>query len=238
MTVKLFVFVFILTTTGVFYFSSFTNEHQDISKIKLAYSVSKGQSSCNCTLDFIDNTNRFELPNVKIIKNESMQSQTEGTLVWTESKQLARDGAIVGDIYLANQSAGALVDLNTIKVEQNQLLGLEITGGTLPDIVRSEIVNPITPMNGTGLKIGDIKIGKKISESTIVFNKLMNEPSLNQNSFRVQVPPEGGDMVLIVSLLYNSNDMNSNNTTSTGIDITKSSPLITGIYKSVLTMQR
>lgn len=227
----------ILMTIGILYLSSPTNEHQDISKIKLAYSVSKGPSSCNCTLDFLDNTIGFEMPNVKIIKNESMQSHTEGTLVWTESKQLATDGVIVGDIYIANQSAGALVDLNSIIVEQNQLVSIEITGGTLPDIVRAEIANPTTPMNGTGLKIGDIKIGKKISESTIVFNKLMNEPSSNQNSFRVQVPPEGGDMVLIVSLLYNSNNMNNNNTTSTGTDITKSNPLITGIYKSVLTVQ-
>jgi hypothetical protein len=92
-------------------------------------------------------------------------------------------------------------------------------------------------MNGTGLKIGDLKIAKMISESTIVFNKLINEPSSNQNSFRVQIPPEGGDMVLIVSLLYNNNNMNNNNTTSTGTDITKSNPLITGIYESVQTVR-
>jgi hypothetical protein len=49
-------------------------------------------------------------------------------------------------------------------------------------------------MNGTGLKIGVLKIAKKISETTIVFNKLINEPSSNQNSFRVQIPPEGGDI--------------------------------------------
>ena len=235
MTVKLFVFVLILMTTGIFYFSSFSNEHQDISEIKLAYSVSKGQSSCNCTLDYLDNTIGFDLPKVKIIKNESMQSQTEGTLVWTESKELAMDGAIVGDIYLANQSAGALIDLNAIRVKQNQLLGLEFTGGTLPDIVRAEIVNPTTPMNGTALKIGDIKVGKKLSESTILFNELMDEPISNQNNFRVQVPPEGGDMVLIVSLLYNSNNINNN--TSTSIALSKSDPLITGIYKSVLSVQ-
>jgi hypothetical protein len=235
MTVKLFVFVLILMTTGIFYFSSFSNEHQDISKIKLAYSVSKGQSSCNCTLDYLDNTIGFDLPKVKLIKNESMQSQTEGTLVWTESKELAMDGAIVGEIYVANQSAGALVDLNAIKVKQNQLLGLEFTGGTLPDIVRAEIVNPTTPMNGTALKIGDIKVGKKLSESTILFNESMDGPISNQNSFRVQVPPEGGDMVLIVSLLYNSNNMNNNTSTSTALS--KSDPLITGIYKSVLSIQ-
>ncbi|CAN5341031.1 hypothetical protein BH18THE2_BH18THE2_12530 [soil metagenome] len=149
-----------------------------------------------------------------------MQSQTEGTLVWTESKELAMDGAIVGDIYLAKQSAGALIDLNAIKVKQNQLLGLEFTGGTQPDIVRAEIVNPTTPMNCTALKIGDIKVGKKLSESTILFNELMDEPISNQNSFRVQVPPEGGDMVLIVSLLYNSNNINNN--TSTSIALSKS----------------
>ena len=238
MIIKLIVFAIILMTTGIFYLSFPTDQHQDISKIKLAYSVSKGQSSCNCTLDFLDNTSGFEMPNVKIIKNESMQSQTEGTLVWTESKQLATDGVIVGDIYLANQSAGALVDLNTIIIEQNQLLGLEFTGGTLPDIVRAEILNPITPMNGTGLKIGDIKIGKKISEHTILFNKLMNEPTSNQNVFRVQVPPEGGDTVLIVSLLYNSNNMNNNNvTSSTSTNITKSNPIVTGIYNSILSVQ-
>jgi hypothetical protein len=235
MIVRLFAFVMILTTIGILYFSSPTNEQQDIPKIKLAYSVSKGPSSCNCTLDFLDNTSGFQMPKVKIIKKETMQSQTEGTLVWTESKQLATDGVIVGDIYLANQSAGALVDLNTIIVERNQPLSLEITGGTLPDIVRAEIVNPTIPMNGTGLKIGDIKIGKKVSESTILFNELMNEPMSNQNSFRVQVPPEGGDMVLIVSLLYNSNNMNNNTSTSTALS--KSDPLITGIYKSVLSIQ-
>jgi hypothetical protein len=117
MIVKFFPFVIILMTTGIIYLSSPTNEDQ----IKLAYSVSKGQSSCNCTLDFLDNTIAFQMPKVKIIKNESMQSQTEGTLVWTESKLLATDGVIVGDIYIANQSAVALVDLNTIMVEHNPI---------------------------------------------------------------------------------------------------------------------
>ena len=61
---------------------------------------------------------------------------------------------------------------------------------------------------------------------------------VRRNSFRVQVPPEGGDILLIVSLLYNSNNVNNNNNTiSTGTYITKSNPLITGIYKSVLTVQ-
>jgi hypothetical protein len=81
MIVRFFPFVIVLMTTGILYLSSPMNEDQ----IRLAYSVSKGPSSCNCTLDFLDNTSGFQMPKVKIIKNETMQSQTEGTLVWTES---------------------------------------------------------------------------------------------------------------------------------------------------------
>src|SRR5215208_5226984 len=157
------------TNPNSHFYSSSLNE-LDI-KLKEAYAVSMGGNPCNCTLDLIDNTMRFELPNVKVIKNESIQSQTEGILKWTESKQLAADGIIIGDIYVANQSAGALVDLNTIRVRQNQRLGLEITGGTFPDFVKVEVVNSSTATNNTGLKIGDIEIDEKISESTLLFNR-------------------------------------------------------------------
>ena len=123
----------------------------------MAHAVSKGKlDPCNCTLDFVDDAVGFELPNVKIIKNESMQSQTEERLEWTASKQLAMDGVLVGvgDIYLANQSSGALVDLNAIRVVDNQALGIEITGGSEPDIVRAEIVNPVeASMSNTGLSL-------------------------------------------------------------------------------------
>ena len=36
---------------------------------KMAHAVTKGKLPCNCTLDFLDDTVGFELPNVKIIKN-------------------------------------------------------------------------------------------------------------------------------------------------------------------------
>ena len=75
MIVRFFPFVIVLMTTGILYLSSPTNEDH----IKVAYSVSKGPSSCNCTLDFLDNTSGFQMPKVKIIKNETMQSQTEST---------------------------------------------------------------------------------------------------------------------------------------------------------------
>jgi hypothetical protein len=223
------------TNFNSYFYSSSLNE-LDI-KLKEAYAVSKGGTPCNCTLDLIDNAMEFELPNVKIIKNESMQSQTEGTLEWTESKQLAADGIIIDDIYVANQSAGALVDLNTMRVGQNQLLGLEITGGTFPDIGKVEVVNSSIATNDTGLKIGDIQIDKKIFESTILFNKSINKPILNQNSFRIEVPQQGG-AVLIVSLMYNnSTDVNGTNNNVSAVPAQPRTPNLTGIYKVILSIK-
>lgn len=112
----------------IFYLIWYPNQPEDIIETTLAHAVSKGKFPCNCTLDFVDDAAGYELPNVKLIKNEFMQSQTEGRLEWTASKQLAMDGVLVGDVYLANQSSDALVDLNTIRVVDNQLLGIEITG--------------------------------------------------------------------------------------------------------------
>jgi hypothetical protein len=207
-------------------------------ELKDAYAVSKGKALCNCTLDLIGNTIGFDLPNVKIIKNESMESQTEGTLEWTESKQLAGDGIIIGDVYIANQSAGALVDLNTMRVGQNQLLGLEIAGGTFPDIGKVEVVSSSIAINDTGLKIGDIQMGKKIFESTILFNKSINKPTLNQNSFRIQVPQQGGEAVLIVSLMYNnSTDVHSTDDNVSAVPVQPRTQNLTGIYKVILSIK-
>jgi hypothetical protein len=220
------------------FYSSSLNE-LDI-KLKEAYAVSMGGNPCNCTLDLIDNTMGFELPNVKVIKSESIQSQTEGILKWTESKQLAADGIIIGDIYVANQSAGALVDLNTIRVRQNQRLGLEITGGTFPDFVKAEVVNSSTATNNTGVKIGDIQIDKKISESTLLFNRAINKPTFSQNSFTIQAPQTVGEAVLIVSLLYNNSDVRDDNGTNYNMSAvpTELRPLdITGIYMATLSIK-
>lgn len=221
------------------YFDSSSLNELDI-KLKEAYAVSMGGTPCNCTLDLIGNTMGFELPNVKLIKNEFMQSQTEGTLKWTESKQLAADGVIIGDIYVANQSAGALVDLNTMRVRQNQPLGLEITGGTLPDIVKVEVVNSSTATNNTGLKMGDIQIDKKMSESTLLFNKAINKPTSNQSTFTIQAAQSGGEAVLIVSLLYNNSDVRGANGTNYNINAISTQPRppdIAGIYTAILSIK-
>ena len=235
-SIVLMVLVGILYTASDPYFYSNSPDEPEI-KLKDAHAISKRETLCNCTLDLIKNTIGFELPNVKIMKNESMQSQTEGTLEWTESKQLAADGIIVDDVYIANQSAGALADLNTMRVGQNQLLGLEITGGTFPDIVEVETVKSLTPTNNTGLKIGDIQIDKKMSGSTLEFNKSINRPTLNQNSFRIQAPQQGGEAVLILSLLYNSADVNATNDHVGAVTTQPHMPSLIGIYKVILSIK-
>jgi hypothetical protein len=210
----------------------YSNQPEDIIETTLAHAVSKGMlSPCNCTLDFVDDAVGLELPNVKIIKNESMQSQTEGRLEWTTSKQLAMDGVLIGDIYLANQSSGALVDLNAIKVVDDQPLGLEITGGSEPDIVRAEIVNPVNAsMNKTGLRLVDIVIDKKLMDYTIsYYNKSLGVTSLEENSFNVRVPRQG-DYVLILSLIYKPYI-----STDTASNISHIGDL-TAIYKALLSV--
>lgn len=215
-------------TTGILYSSIYQNEYQE-TQIRTAYGVSKGEIPCNCILDIADLRSGFELPKVEL-----MQSPTEQPLDWAESKEIGMDGILVGNTYLGNYSAGDLVDLNTVKVSQNQLLGLEITDGTLPDIVRTELINSTTSMNRIDLKIGEIIIDKKISESNLLFNKSIKEPTLDQNSFRVQVPPQGGDFVIIVSLLYNKPYTSSTFNTTT---LTESNPVrLTGIYKGVISV--
>ena len=218
----------------ILYLIWYPNQPEDIIETILAHAVSKGMlSPCNCTLDFVDDAVGFELPNVKIIKNESMQSQTEGRLEWTASKQLAMDGVLVADIYLANQSSGALVYLNTISVVDDQLLGIEITGGSEPDVVRAEIVNPVdASMNNTGLRLGDIVIDKKLMDYTLsYYNKSLDVTGLEENSFNVRVARQG-DYVLLLSLIYKNNS--GNNDTASNISQIGD---LTAIYKALLSVR-
>ena len=173
----------------------------------------------------------FELPQVDVL-----QSKSELHLEWTESQEMGMDGILVGDTYLGNYSAGDLANLNIIKVEQNQLLGLEITGGALPDIVSAEILRPTTNMNRPDLKIGEIVVDKKVSDSFVFFNNSLNEPTIEQNSFRVETEPQGGDFILLVSLLYNYQPSNIRNGTASTTQTEPNSNFI-AIYKSVLSVE-
>jgi hypothetical protein len=206
------------------------NDYQE-GRIKVAYGVTKSEFPCNCTLDSVERRVGFELPKVDVL-----QSKSELHLEWTESQEMGMDGILVGDTYLGNSSAGDLVNLNIIKVEQNQLLGLEITGGALPDIVSAEILRPTTNMNRPDLKIGEIVVDKKVSDSFIFFNNSLNEPTIEQNSFRVETEPQGGDFILLVSLLYNYQPSNIRNGTASTTQTEPNSNFI-AIYKSVLSVE-
>jgi|GEM_PF-741841 hypothetical protein len=214
------------------YFNWYIYNPGGVEERMVAYAVTKGKLPCNCTLDFLDGTVGIELPNVKIIKNESMLSQTEGRLEWNESRQLALDGELVGDVYLANQSSGALVDLNTISVKDNQLLRIEVTGGSQPDIVRAELLNlKSSTLNDTGLSLGDVIIDSKLSDYVISYNKNLVEPTSEENSFRVHIPSKG-EYILILYLTYQEDGTNNftNNSATTNGDLT-------AIYKTFLSVR-
>jgi hypothetical protein len=225
--IRLFGLVILMLTAGIFYSSNHLNDYQE-GNIKVAYGVSKSESPCSCTLDSVNHRAGFELPKVEVL-----QSKSEAPLEWTESQELSMDGILIGDTYLGNYSAGDLVDLNIIKVAQNQLLGLEITGGSLPDIVSAEILHPTTNVNRPDLKIGEIVIDKKLSDSFVFFNKLLKEPTLEQNSFRVDTPTRG-NFILLVSLLYNYQPISNINNGTSNTTHTESNSNLLAIYKSVL----
>jgi hypothetical protein len=228
--IKLFGLIILMLTAGISYSLNHLNDYQE-GKTKVAYGVTKSEFPCNCTLDSVERRVGFELPTVHVL-----QSMSELQLEWTESQEMGMDGILVGDTYLGNYSAGDLADLNIIKVEQNQLLGLEITGGALPDIVSAEILRPTTNMNRPDLKIGEIVIDKKVSDSYVFFNNSLIEPTLEENSFRVETEPQGGDFILLVSLLYNYQPDNIKNGTDSTIQTEPSSNFV-AIYKSVLSVE-
>ena len=227
MIIKLLGFIILMLTAS--YSLNQLNDYQE-GRIKVAYGVTKSEFPCNCTLDSVERRVGFELPKVDVL-----QSKSELHLEWTESQEMGMDGILVGDTYLGNYSSGDLANLNIIKVEQNQLLGLEITGGALPDIVSAEILRPTTNMNRPDLKIGEIVVDKKVSDSFVFFNNSLNEPTIEQNSFRVETEPQGGDFILLVSLLYNYQPSNIRNGTASTTQTEPNSNFI-AIYKSVLSV--
>lgn len=226
-----YVIIIISLVAGFGSFSIYYDEYQKM-QVGEVHAFSKSKTPCNCTLDSVDNMAGFELPKVELL-----QSENEIPLEWTQSKEIGLDGVLVGNTYIANYSAGDFVEQSTIQVGQDRLLGLEISDGTSPNIVSVEIVNSTTPMNTTDLRLGEIVIDKKISDSFVMFDKSLKEPTLEQNSFMLQVPPQGGDFVLILSLLYNYNtNIDINNNESGGAPQTQPSSSFIAIYKSIVSV--
>jgi hypothetical protein len=227
-----YVIIIISLAAGFGCFSIYYDEYQKM-QVGEVHAFAKSKTPCSCTLDSVDNMAGFELPKVELLQGEN-----DIPLEWTRSKEIGLDGVLVGNTYIANYSAGDFVEQSTIQVGQDRLLGLEISDGTSPDIVSVEIVNSTTPMNTTELRLGEIVIDKKISDSFVMFDKSLKEPTLEQNSFMVQVPPQGGDFVLILSLLYNYDtniDIN-NNESGAAPEQTQPSSSFIAIYKSIVSV--
>ena len=173
-----------------------------------AETVASGK--CNCILDSTtyasshsNNMTGLTIPRVKLIKNETLESKTEGHLTWNTLKDTQLMGILSENFFYGNFSrgTGSSVALNILKVKQNESLGIQITGGSTPTQVKAEIINATVNKNGT---LGEIKtLGPKVAEIPIQYDKATKKPTLGKNSFPVKVP-EHGDYLLLIELTYNN----------------------------------
>ena len=178
-----------------------------------AETVASGK--CNCILDSTtyastpsNNMTGLTIPRVKLIKNETLESKTEGHLTWNTLKDTQLLGLLSENFFLGNFSrgTGASVALNTLKVKQNESLGIQITGGRTPAQVKAEIIKATVNKNGT---LGEIKtLGPKVAEIPIQYDKATKKHTLDKNSFPVKVP-EHGDYLLLIELTYNNKNQPS-----------------------------
>ena len=214
-----------------------------------AQTLSPG-ATCNCIIDLTTNSSGhygiditgITIPKVKLLKNETLLSQTEGRLSWLAIKSTQLMGIIMSGIFLGNftgTGTSSTVALNTINVKPNESLGVQISGGTIPSptAVKGEIINADLNVNGT---LGEIKtVGIKTVQFHLHYNKAIKKSILGINSFLINVK-EPGYYLLLISLGYNikphgSNISFNNNTISNnnlGYGQNKY-PLI-AIYESVL----
>ena len=202
-------------------------------KFYLAFAERVSSSPCNCILDVINNSHNYNhnntiayltIPKVKIIKNESLESQTEGHLSWKAVRSIQLMGIITENFFLGNFSSGTAssVALNTLNVKRNESLGVQIASGTIPTKFRAEVIKAAVNKNGT---LDEIKtIGKKIVEFPFEFNNTINKSSSDIKSITVNAS-EQGNYLLLISLTYNSSNKNQ-----------ETKPLL-AIYETVLTIK-
>jgi hypothetical protein len=137
---------------------------------------------CNCVIDYTttgqynNNITGITIPGIRLLKNETLQSQTEGHLSWIAIKSTRLMGILTKDFSLGNFSSGtgATVALNTINVSPNESLGIKISGGTIPaaGAVRGEIVKAYVNVNGT---LGEIRTaGNKTIQIPLHYSNAIN----------------------------------------------------------------
>ena len=180
----------ILVVVGFFLFSFFFNFN-----ILSAY-AEKIFNTCNCMLDSIyqDTMVGLTLPKVNIIKTESITSQTEGNLNWNAIKSAPMFGIKINDFFITNLTKGtaATVALNTININRNETLGMEIIGGAIPEETKLEILHAAIQEDG------------RLYDSIVQGEKLY-EYSLDTTNKSVQFNfHENGTYLLLIELKYNN----------------------------------
>jgi hypothetical protein len=196
-----------------------------------AQSVPVGK--CNCILDSTSyasapskNLTGLTIPSVDILKNETVVSATEGSLSWITDKGTELLGVLSDNYFLGNFSRGTgrTVALNMLDTKQNESLGIEVSGGSMPDQMKAEIIQASVDKNGT---LAEIKtVGPKIAEVPIAYDATVEEPTSDKNRLNVNVPAPG-DYLLLLELSYNG----------TGPISSLSSKPLTLVYETVLVAQ-
>ena len=209
-----------------------------------AQTVSSGK--CNCILDSTSyasvpssNVTGITIPSVDLLKNETVVSATEGNLSWISDKGTELLGVLSDNYFLGNFSRGTgrTVALNTLDIHKNESLGIEVSGGSLPDQMKAEIIQATVDKNGTLAEI--TTVGPKIAEVPIMYDATLEEPTMDKNRLNLSVPG-AGDYLLLIELSYNNKSPSLSSSSSSASLSTSSSPSLsppkplTLVYETVL----
>jgi hypothetical protein len=186
-------------------------------------------SDCNCTMDYVADTGGnltpVSMPRINIVKNETLDSQTEGSITWTGVKSVPLMNIISDKFLLGNLSGGTSVTiaLNTINTTSNGTLGVQITGGTVPDIAKAEIVKAAVNANGT---LRQVESTEKIAEFPLLHDKISKKSSSANNILRLDIP-DAGYYLLVISVVYDPRSVNN----------LPDAKQLVGVYQSILRVE-
>jgi hypothetical protein len=192
-------------------------------------------STCNCTLDtttyghLSENVSGITIPKVRIVQNQSLQSQTEGHLTWKAIKPMQLMGILTNGFFLGNFSSGtaSTVALNSLNVKPNDSIGIQIGGGTIPTTAKAELVKADIDVNGT---LAQIKtVGKPISTFDVNHGKNM-KMALAKNKLLAGLDPHPNNYLLLMSLTYDDGVKSAGSAAIKGLN----KNLIVAMYETVL----
>jgi hypothetical protein len=192
----------ILTSLTIALFTSYQIQSVE------AQTVPSGE--CNCVLDSTsyasvpsNNVTGLTIPSVDLLKNETVVSATEGNLSWVTEKGTELLGVLSENYFLGNFSRGTgrTVALNMLDIQQNESLGIEVSGGSFPDSMKAEIIQASVNKNGTLAEI--TTLGPKVAEVPILYDETLEEPTNDKNTLKITVPA-AGDYLLLVELSYDN----------------------------------